>query len=306
MRITVPKTITNDDILSVSVALDDYTAWVDDWTYSLGDQVKEGVIAYESLANNNEENQPSLTTGGVSPKWAIIGNINAYAMFDEYVNTSTMDNDDISVVIQKEAISRLHFFGLQGAELSVSVKDGDSNEIYAETFDLFAGQGLYVDWWEYFYSADLVPSSTISVDLEFTTQADDEIDVVIAGEGDQMRACGMLLCGSPITLGTTQWNASLQGLSYSKKDTNEYGNTYLKQGANSKLVKATAHIKSAREAGYVEQYLASVDATAVVWDFSENNENYGFMTVYGFWSEWVINPKSYNETYIAIEINGMI
>ena len=84
MKLIQPTTVTDSKLTSSNVTENDYAAWSNSTTYTVGQKVI--VIAthkiYECLINNKNKYPPDYTSGTL-PEWLDLGATNKWKMFDQ-------------------------------------------------------------------------------------------------------------------------------------------------------------------------------------------------------------------------------
>jgi hypothetical protein len=207
-------------LTSTTVPETDYPEWAVGTTYALGDRV---IVAaehnvYESLANTNLGNTPSTATD----KWVLVGKTNAYKLLDDRVNTQTTSATQIVMEFPVGKATSLAFFNVECNSLTVEVWDGAtlvSTETKVGMTRSTAG------WYSYFFGS---PSFAPFFLFEHVYNPNATYKVIVDGN---LIKIGVMVKGTLESLGETQWGAELGFYDYSKKDTDQWGETYLAQGA---------------------------------------------------------------------------
>ena len=115
------------DLIESSVAASSYDEYASGTTYATDDNVKVSfesdgstprtpVEEYVSLADANTGNYPPDSPS----KWSLLGSSNRWKMFDEYVNSQTIDTGTIIVEIVSSNTNKIGLFGLHGAEVTLT------------------------------------------------------------------------------------------------------------------------------------------------------------------------------------------
>lgn len=289
--------ISPSEIISTTVPITE-TAWSSSVTYAIGQTCYKGMIAYESVQSANTNHNPETDEG---TWWLNLGYVNSYRMFDAYTNTYTSADDEITVRIQKPSVSAVGLVGLSAARVDITVLDGTGSAVVTYAFDLYEGMEAFFDWWDFIYGPELVGKSALYVNLDFITLEGESVSVSITGSGTVK--CGGLMLGESKSLGTTTWETSLSGIDYSKNITDDFGRTYLAQGATA--MRLTASVKLNRsEVSYVLHAIQGSAGAAYFWDFSEDS-NVSAMVLYGVWQTWDMTYQS-GVPFLKLEIKGLI
>ena len=328
MKIMSPYTVDTSNLDSTNIAIDSDDAfygddwqgeWEDDYPseagtgYAEGDVVYKGLVLYESLTGTNTDD-PAVGSIAETPTWLNLGAINRWRMFDEYTNTLTtsdvpdpLDDDKatIEVVIEEDNVQTVSLFNLTGTYVDISILDDSDNELWAaETIDLWSEVEEPIDWFEYFFGDVLdQPRTDIFVDLEWATFAE-KVKVEIIHYGTEAK-CGLCLVGRSRFLGNTKWEPEVGILDYSRKQTDDFGRTYLQQGTLAKLLKARLVVpKYLTDATY--RALAASRGTATVWNFNESTTEWDSLIVYGFFQDYRIVLHGPNYIEATLDIQGLI
>lgn len=288
LRLLTPIDITA--FTSTNVAEDDYPFWVAG-SYSLGYRciVSSEHAVYESLADSNTSNP----TGGTNPDlWVYVGKTNAYKCIDDKVSTQTIKNDSLVMTFPVGKSISIAFLNVECKSLSVRVLDG-TTEVYSET-----SNGVTRDtigWYSYF-TGEFKYKNFFLFNHLYNPTATYEITLT----GDICKL-GVMIKGTMTEIGATLWDASLGFYDFSKKDTDEWGETYLKEGAYSDYFRGEIAI----ETGKLQVVRKLLRARRGKLSLFVPSDRYD-MTIYGFAREpeliWQ-NPKM---SFCTFDISGVI
>jgi hypothetical protein len=116
----------------------------------------------------------------------------------------------------------------------------------------------------------------------------------------------MLAIGQRQEIGKTQYEPTLGILDYSKKETNEFGYTYLKQGNFKKRAEVEAWLYNT-QIDAVRRYLQSIRGIPIIVDANnEDQSNYESLVIYGFYRDFNIIIPGPSVSKINIEFEGLI
>jgi hypothetical protein len=166
-------------------------------------------------------------------------------MFDEFVNTQTIQASPLTVSLQPGTMcNSVAFFNLEQVQsLSIEVKDGVSGPVvYSKTFDL--DDTIIVDWYMYFFEPNDLRSELVVTDLPPYIQG----VITCSFTGSSVRVGNMVL-GNVYRIGATQYGVSSGIRDYSSKVTNDFGITTFTQRAFSKRMDANIYINNSEESG---------------------------------------------------------
>lgn len=209
-------------MLVSTTATDPNPLWVSGTSYAKNARVlwvhPDGVAVvyhvFESLVSSN------TTEPGTDPlAWLDVGPCNKCAMFDSRVSTQTTAASPLVVVLQPGSLcTNLALLNLVGQSVTVEVLVSGV-VVYAKTISL---QGAYIaDWLDYYFK----PPEQITVALfdDLPLYAAPQIRITLTGTGTV--ACGHCVFGARKDLGDLQLGAQAQLVDYSRKETDEFGET---------------------------------------------------------------------------------
>ena len=144
MKVLSPLEIST--LTTTTVPETDYPEYAAGTTYAI--EARVVVLSehnvYESLANSNTGNTPSL----YPDKWVLVGKTNAYKCVDDKVSTQTIQSDSIVMTFPVGKATSIAFLNVECITLRVEVYEG-ATQIYDETKN-----GLTRDtvgWFSYFF-----------------------------------------------------------------------------------------------------------------------------------------------------------
>jgi hypothetical protein len=214
------------NIISTNVS-ETESLWAVGTTYTSGAIVRYNHRVYKSLVGSNVGNTPSTSPAS----WQDQGATNAYAMFDEFSNSKTTAAA-ITVVLGADFVKGLALFGLEGTEVQLTMTHPIEGTVYSETINLrrsaASGTQNSRSWSEYFLG-ETVTIEDIWRPLPSYGSGTTLTIVIVPNSGTC--ACSNVVLGGMRELGATQFGASLSITDYSRKVTDEFGRTYLSQGA---------------------------------------------------------------------------
>jgi hypothetical protein len=183
---------------------------------------------------------------------------------------------------------------------SISVKKVPNTEIVnLEYYDSTIPSGwYYYFFYELSYLADII--------WNFLDYSDSTLRVTITWKPSEYAKCGMLAIGQRQEIGKTQYEPTLGILDYSKKETNEFGYTYLKQGNFKKRAEVEAWLYNT-QIDAVRRYLQSIRGIPIIVDANnEDQSNYESLVIYGFYRDFNIIIPGPSVSKINIEFEGLI
>jgi hypothetical protein len=302
MKIIRPLTITEAMVVS-SNAIEAHPAWVSTTTYALGAKVVRGSSIYESIQASNLNKDPALELTW----WLRIGPTNKMAMFDgQLINKSTATTELIVHITPGSVVQSLAFIGLIGQTINVKMRVGSSTNpvVWESTLDLSGSES--VSWYQYFFDdpflVNLIKTQAIFRG-NIPPVGNPYFEVKITGSGTV--SIGEAILGREYELGQTQYGLQAGIIDYSRKDTDDFGNTTFTKRAFSKRIEAEVWVRRL-DIGRTHRILEDIRARPVVWIATDAPEYSEQSVVYGFYRDF--NTQIAYPTYsvLSLEIEGLI
>lgn len=267
-------------------------------------------VYWEEYGDLNVGYTPALYCEGDDAYWAKMGSTNKWAQFDPYTNTATTGIEvagggtEISWSMRIDSAGTIAFFNLVARDLSLVVRADDGTVLWSK--DVVITPNTSSSWFSYFYGgqAEQTPQ-----DLFYILPRNlfgNILDVVISSPGTC--TLGMFRFGYNTYIGTTLYEPKVGIVDYSKKTTNDYGDTTLSVGAYKKYCNIDVSLEQS-DIDKVFSRLASFRGrgVVVVADNSDAEEQQlQSMLLYGFLNDWYVNHKSINHTVCTVEVTGLI
>jgi len=308
LKIVEPFTVT-DSILDVSgsppatnVPENDYPAWSSGTTYAEGDRVilTSTHKVYESLLSGNTANDPTVVSSPIY--WIEVSPTNRWASLDTSVSTQTVQANNITYTfVPGKAVNSLAALNItNGTQITITMTSasvGSPNIVYQKIIDLTA-YPLIADWYNWFFGIRKLPTQDIQTDLPSYT------DCVITFEllGGSDLALGTLLFGQAISFGLgIKYGARVGIQDYSRKETNEFGDTILVQRAFAKRANFELFITKP-ETDILQDYLSSIRAKPVLWIGSTD---YDSTTLFGFYKNFDVLISYPEHSDCELQIEGL-
>jgi hypothetical protein len=286
-----------------NVPEDDYPQWDDATTYDLGDRVI--LISthkiYESLQNTNLNKDPTLLTSAVW--WIEVGPTNRWAAFDNSSSTQTKQANNITYeLVPDQAINCVALLNITNAfELVITMyspSTGSPGQVYQKIIDLNS-YPIIPGWWEFFYGVRYSP--TLSISLDLPSYYDCEVTIELTGGSDL--AVGVILIGQQENFGIgIKYGARVGIQDYSRKETNDFGDTVLIQRAFAKRANFELMITKP-EVDILQNILSTIRATPVLWVGSNDYES---TTLFGFYKNFDILINYPEHSDCELEIEGLV
>lgn len=201
--------------------------WSKDAKYNYADEIRDGHYMYKYAGENNTNttDSPSIDSIKQAPKWVNIRPTNYYAMLDEKTLTQTSVRDKIIVELNDLAYDTLSLMELNANNVKIELIDiqDNSNILYSSEKSL-RDESEVIDFYTYCYAPIKIISTFYTGDIPIYRGA--KLRVTIENQGNFAK-CGRLIFGDSFFIGCTNIDISLGFESYSKKETDIFGNTTL-------------------------------------------------------------------------------
>lgn len=295
-----PLEITPAMLLSTNVPETDYAAWASGTTYALNDRVilTSTHKVYQSLQAANTNKDPVT-----QPLWWIeVSPTNRWKLFDNSLSVSTAQATNITYTIQPgQAINALAALNVQNATSAVitvySPFTGSPGVVYSATVD-FSPLPPAPDWWSFFYGARLAQTQFVKTDIPSYSDCRVKVELI----GGAALSVGALLMGQQRAFGLgIKYGARLGIQDYSRKETNEFGDTVLVQRAFAKRANFDMLVDK-DEVDALQNFLSAVRATVCLWIGSDDYES---TTIYGFYKNFDILINYPEHADCELEIEGL-
>jgi hypothetical protein len=306
--VRVLRPVAVDDRVLIGSSLSELSApaYLADATYAQGERVQVGRRLYQSLQSGNKGKDPVVSTNSLW--WVDAGPTNRWAMFDQEINTQSVATTaagsplEMSVVLAPGMCNSLAVLEVSGAELEVSVTDGDHPDAVVQYRRIIIlDNTIITDWYQYFFEPATGLSEVTLNDLPPYGSA--RITIVV--RGSTQVAIGNIIVGTTHTLGQLQWGARVSINDYSKKTTNDFGATTLVRRAYSKR----AEVRLMIDTGNLERVyrlLSDLRATVCLWTGAIQDNRMTPLNVLGFYKEFSIDLTMYDRNYCTLSLEGMI
>lgn len=250
LRVLRPMTVDDAALVASNVPETEHAQWAAGTNYGAGIKVIWLHRIYESLAAGNVGNNPAQATG----KWLDIGPSNRWAMFDQALGSKTASAGSIAVTIKASgAISGLAALDVAGAAVRVQAPG------YDQTRAIGGG----------------AQPTLAFLDLAVATGAD--ITVTITGAA----SIGTLLLGGLEPLGVTENTPTVSIADFSRKETDDFGNSSFVERAWAKRMAVRSLIATDAADAQVRR-LASLRAIPALWIA---HDGFDSLMIYGFFRD---------------------
>ena len=282
------------------------TAWTASPTvFNYADEIRDGhyIYKYAGASGTNTTDSPSVDYLLITPSWVRIRPTNYYAMLDGDTNTQTENADTIVVTIADINYDSFSLLELEASSVSISLYDNTTlATVFNETFNLQDETDI-IDFYTYcFTEFSFTPSVyTDSIPLH----SDATLTVTIDNTGS-IAKCGRLVFGRSFYVGDTGYGANLSLESYSRKITDEFGNTTLVHRDSVNLDSYEVQVPT-QKIPTLKRKAKELDAVAVLFVMDESIDS-GLENLlnFGYWDNFsMIIPNPIKST-ISLTIKGIL
>lgn len=300
MRLIKPVEITPAKLISSNVPETDYPAWSVSATYAMGDRVLLDHTIYEALAAVAAGVKPGgeVVTPEAPAKWQNRGMDNRWRMFDDKVESLTTNPGTIEVRIRPGAVvNSLALFNLQGKSVTVTMVDPVEGEVYRK--DLSLVDAGVTNWYDWFFEPISIRTDLVVLDMPAYGSAD---IVLTIDAGPEVAAVGHVVIGAVKQIGTALYGSSVGIIDYSRKSTDEFGNTIVIQRSFSNRADFDV-VLDTDDVNKVRRLLADLRSTPVVW---VGEESYEATILFGFFKDFQIVFSGPTVSDCSITVEGVI
>jgi len=308
MNVVIPSTI---DLASSNVATSSESEFNISTTYAAtnivkvsfesdGTTPKTPVYEYQSVTSSNTGNYPPDD----AVNWIRIGASNKWSMFDDYVSSQTSNTGTIDITLNASKQNKLALFALEAQTVQVIVKDSGSNTISDVTHDLKDSDSG--SWSEYFfeeteYQTDLI----IDLPLYYLNMT---VQVVIDND-TEVAKCGHCVIGLSKELALTEYGVTAGITDYSRKETNDFGETTLIQRAYAKTLDVdlwVEHDTNGAEYDRIHRLLSGLRATPCVWNANNETSDRDTFILFGYYRDFSMVAEYATKSACSLELEGLI
>lgn len=297
---------TTDAILTSSSAPEpDASLGEIEWTagtYTLGtERIKSSTHRrYRVTADPSTTDDPAVGVLATPPTWVDIGPTNRWAMFDGVNGTQTLADDDLNIVITPaQLINAVAAFNVTGASSVTVTLTADSVDVYSRTI-LMRDNSAINGWYDYFFEPIIELTRFVLLDLPAYPNGVLSIDAEIAGSE---LGWGTLVYGRQTTLGTTVYGTGWQGLDFSVKERDEFGNFNIVRRRTADLMDYDCYLPK-NLFGFVKNQLKSLSTVPTVWIGNPSDINDG-TAVFGYYRDAQINITTPSVIDMTIQVEGL-
>ena len=307
------EVITGSGLLYTNVT-NPYSEWSPLTTYALGDTVVVGTYTgsntiditnsgtFKSLTNTNLNNSPLTSPSN----WVKIAPTNQFALFDDKISSVTSRASDITMVVSCSAVDSIALLNVIADNVSCTLSDIGFTQKYLGNV-VFSGTRYMLgnpsfDWYGYFfYDEDTAKTQALFLDINKVNSGIITIRII----STTTASVGNLVKGNSKYIGGTQYGVSSGIIDYSRKETDEFGNTVLTIRNYSKRLNAKVFLTNAT-VNKIQQLLYSIRATPILWLASDDIQLEEPLVVFGYYRDFNTEIAYPAHSLCNLEIEGLI
>ena len=275
LKLIEPHEIGNTQLLSSTVPEDDAPEWAAG-TYDTDDEViviGDTHAIFKSAVDGNTTNP--IEDDGTN--WVNIGSTNRWKAFDQYIGDPATQADSLNWKLGFiDMTSGLALIGVDAAEVTVVMRDGDDAIVFDETVSLQDESGV-IDAWTYFFTPIVRYGTFALTDLPPYRNA--TVEITASSTGDMVQV-GQVVVGLSETLGDALNNMDLGIDDYSRVNTDDFGRRGIVERDYAETMDLSFAYPTVK-ANYLRSRIASRRAKPTVFTVDTRYRDNDFI-VYGF------------------------
>ncbi|NML88762.1 hypothetical protein HHL26_06735 [Sphingobium sp. TB-6] len=290
----VGNAVTDDDFWLYLA--DSYAEWDSGTTYAVN------AIVISTATNHAYQSLQAANTGhslSDAAWWLDLGPTNRFLMFDRASSSQTANGESIDTTFDVTGrVNAVSVLNMTAATVQLIMSTEADGEIYNDTVNLVSSGGVST-WWEYFFQPVTRYGDWTFADLP--TNINPTVRTIVT-EPDGIAKVGTVAAGLSRNIGKVIYPASIGIQDFSRLEQDEFGAfTIVKRGyANRESLKVSV---DERNVDAITDYLKSVRATPTVFI---GVEAYRATWLLGFIKDWSWQFAGPNESYVNLELEGMV
>lgn len=263
-------------------------------SYTKGDIVRDSKSKYRAKENTSNNELDNLAY------WEWIGTSNYWAMFDYYLNTSSVNEESIEVTFSCKDAAGIYIAGIKARYLLIEVLDNRSGEVIEKREYKLSGNKITC--WSGYFFGEKDNLKTHNIFYERTTFTRN-VSFRVKAYGSNIVSISSIICGKIINIAMSLYaKNSISLLDFSKVETDSFGYTQLTKG-NFKRTNTFEVLVEDKDMDRVSYLLGDLRGEAVVFIISSYFEN---LINFGFLKNHEILLEKVGRSIVSIEIEGLI
>lgn len=293
MTIIEPKTF---EVISCDAPDENFPLWQKNAEYKTGDMVIYDGRIYKAIGDFTSSFIPEVDINN----FVDFGAVNKMAFSDSLVSSQTKKeiSDDSGEFLEIQ----LNFYDYVDTFAFINI---NAQKIQVEGFDedfICYSRPKVDSWWDYFYQdVELKNNKIIKLNKKIVGAVTFRV-YPVAG----LSAVGMLLGGTDFYVGEVLGNAQVGAISYTKKITDEWGNTFIRQGKTAKKNSYEVVTDTHRTDLITMALNRSLERGVCVFVGDSRDSGYDALTVVGILTEFDLAISTLDKSELTIGIEGVI
>lgn len=286
--------------MSSNIPEDEHPMWVANTNYGTGDRVIYEHVIYEAILNHTSSTPPDVDV----THWLRIGATNRYRMFDGIISSESSRTGMITFTLRpSQLIDSISFLEVNAATINVTMNDPVFGEVYNQTQTL-TDYSTITDVYAYFFdSVGETMRTSLFLDLPVYPSAD-VIVTIDAGSG--IASVGEVIYGTQRIVGKTKYGSGFGIKSFSRKETDEFGNTIVVKRKNAKVATYDIEIENTNLAR-LQRFFSDIDSTPCVFvGVADDIATYEPFVVYGFYLDFNVTVGLPQVSMCNLRVEGLI
>ena len=299
MRVIKSIKTTDAILTSSNIPEDEYPTWVSAASYTALDKIIYNHKIYEAiLAHTGQTTAPDLD----QLNWLDLGATNRYRMFDNIISSVSNKIGGIEFTLTpNQVIGSIALLNVNATTVRVVMTDPVFGVVYDRTKEL-RGSSEVIDYFSYFFAplvslADL--KTAIFLDLPSYPTA---TTTVYISSGVSEVEVGEVVYGIQTQVGRTNYGTAVGIKSFSRKETDEFGNVTVIKRKNSKYADYDVDIDNINLAS-VQRFFADIDSVPCVFVGNPDMEE---LIVYGFYSDFKATISFPTVSKCTLRVEGLV
>lgn len=263
--------------------------------------------AAKDIASSKDE--PSVAVND----WVDFGAVNSRAFCDEFISSASIkqttglrDFLELSINLS-DYCDMFAFINLNAYKIEFIDHDfrkaKNWHEYFYMDFAFHTVKREVMNWWQYFYSPLEIKTHRV---IQTPYKVKGELTIRIYGINDYAKL-GMLVCGTGFYVGETLRGAQVGAISYTKKITDEWGNSIIRKGRTAKKNQYTVVTETSRSDSITDALNKSLEAGVCVFmGDSRDRDGYDSLAVMGILTEFDLTISALPHSELSIGIEGII
>lgn len=294
LLVVPPLTITDAMLDSTDVPEDTNPAWSSGGVYGVDDRVYVGHFVYSSLQAGN------LNHPVTDPDWwAKVGPTNRWALFDGSNSTQTAKSTSMSYTLKPVgAVGAMAVLNATGCNtVRVRVTHPTLGSLKDTTYNL-ASRPTTGGWWAWYYGERQAQNVLVITDMPASPGCTITVDFT----GTTALAIGVLVLGQIKRIGMGIKAGARVGIDdYSRKETDDFGQTSLVQRAYAKRCSVDVPVAS----NLIESAIRLLNSRRALPTLYIGSSTFGSLVIFGFYKSYEVVHAYADLSELTIDLQDL-